>query len=314
VARVFVSAPLPGDAVERLRAVADVTVGARVGDDAFARGAADWDAVVALLTDRIDASVLDASPRLRVVANVAVGVDNIDVTACRARNVVVSNTPDVLTEATADFTFGLMLAACRRITEGDRLVRSGGFTGWTPTMLLGARVHGATLGIVGLGRIGRAVARRARGFGMHVLYTQRTRLDDALARAMGATFVDLDDLFARSDIVTLHCPLTPETRGLVDASRLARMKPGSVLVNTARGPCVDEAALAHALANGPLAAAALDVFADEPRVQPELLARDNVVLAPHIASAERATREAMARIAAENVIAVLAGSPAPNGL
>jgi glyoxylate reductase len=314
MARVFVSAPLPGDAVERLRAVAEVTVGTRVGDADFARGAADWDAIVALLTDRIDAPLLDACPKLRIVANVAVGIDNIDLAACRARNIVVSNTPDVLTEATADFAFGLMLAAARRIAEGDRLVRSGGFTGWTPTLLLGARVHGATLGIVGLGRIGRAVARRARGFGMHVLYTQHTRLDDALARALGVTHVDLDELFARSDIVTLHCPLTPETRALVDAPRLARMKLGSVLVNTARGLCVDEAALAEALTHGPLAAAALDVFADEPRVHPALLARENVVLAPHIGSAERSTREAMARIAADNVVAVLAGSPPPNGV
>jgi len=312
--RVFVSAPLPGDAVDRLRAVADVTVGTRVGDAEFERGAAAWDAVVALLTDRIDAALLDACPRLRVVANVAVGVDNVDLAACRAKSVVVSNTPDVLTEATADLTFGLMLAAARRIVEGDRLVRSGAFTGWSPTLLLGARVHGATLGIVGLGRIGRAVARRARGFGMHVLYAQRTRLDDTLARALGVAHVELDALFARSDIVTLHCPLTPETRGVVSAARLATMKPGSVLVNTARGACVDEAALANALLHGPLAAAALDVFADEPRVHPALLALDNVVLAPHIGSAERATREAMARIAAVNVLAVLAGTPPPNGV
>jgi glyoxylate reductase len=314
VARVFVSAPLPGDAVERLRAVADVTVGTRIGDEEFVRGAASWDAVVALLTDRIDAAILDASPRLRVVANVAVGVDNIDVAACRARNVVVSNTPDVLTEATADFTFALMLAAARRVAEGDRLVRSGGFTGWTPTLLLGTCVHGATLGIVGLGRIGRAVARRARGFGMHVVYAQRTRLDEPLARALGVAHVDLDELFTRSDIVTLHCPLTPETRGLVDAARLAKMKLGSVLVNTARGLCIDEAALAEALTSGPLAAAGLDVFAEEPRVHPALLACENVVLAPHIGSAEKTTREAMARIAADNVVTVLAGSLAPNGV
>jgi len=304
--RVFVSSPLPGDAIERLRAIADVTVGARVGD---AADTGDWDAIVALLTDRIDASVLLRSPRLRVVANVAVGVDNVDVDACRARSVVVTNTPGVLTEATADFAFALLLAAARRVAEGDRFVRRGDFHGWTPTMMLGARVHGMTLGIVGLGRIGRAVARRARGFGMHVIYTQRTRLDLLLERALGATFVDLDALFEASDAVTLHCPLTAETRHIVSAARLARMKPTAILVNTARGPCVDEAALAHALASERISAAGIDVFEDEPRVHPALLASERAVLAPHIASADRPTREAMARIAADNVVAILTDRP-----
>ena len=305
--RAFVSAALPGDAVARLSAFADVVVGERVGDAAFAAG--PWDALVSLLTDRVDAAVLARAPRLRIVANVAVGVDNIDLEACRARGIVVTNTPGVLTEATADLAFGLLLAAARRIGEGDRLVRAGGFTGWSPTMLLGARVNGMALGIVGLGRIGRAVARRARGFGMHVLYAQRARLDEPLERALGAHFVSLDALFAESDAITLHCPLTPETRHLVSAARLAQMKPTAVLVNTARGACVDEAALAAALTRGSLAAAGLDVFEDEPRVHPALLACERVVLAPHIGSADQPTREAMARIAVDNVIAVLAGEP-----
>ncbi len=308
--RVFVSTELPGDALDRLRAAHEVTVGARIGDAAFDAGASEWRAIVALLTDRIDAALLARAPRLRVVANVAVGVDNVDLDACRARGVVVTNTPGVLTEATADFAFALLLAAARRVAEGDRLVRRGEFHGWSLGMLLGAPVHGTTLGIVGLGRIGQAVARRARGFGMHVLYTQRTRLAESLERALGATFVDVDALFAESDAVTLHCPLTPATRHLVSAERLARMKPTALLVNTARGACVDEAALAAALASDRLGGAALDVFEDEPRIHPALVACERVVLAPHIASADRPTREAMARIAADNVLAILSDQPA----
>jgi len=309
---VFVSGTLPGAGVTLLRASCVV-----VQDDegvrsaAFAACRADVEAVVVLLTDRIDAAFLEGSPRLRVVANVAVGVDNVDLEACRARGVVVTNTPDVLTDATADLAFGLLLAAARRIAEGDRLVRAGGFIGWTPTFMLGARVHGSTLGIVGMGRIGQAMARRARGFGMHVVYTQQARLAAGTEAELGATFVAaLDDLLVASDCVSIHCPLTPGTRRLFDADRLARMKPGSVLVNTARGAIVDEAALAHALEAGPLAAAGLDVFEDEPRVHPSLLARPNVVLAPHIGSADRPTREAMADKAIANVLEVLAGRQA----
>jgi glyoxylate reductase len=222
--------------------------------------------------------------------------------------VTVTNTPDVLTEATADLAFGLLIAAARRICEGDRLVRAGGFTGWTPTFLLGSPVHGMRLGIVGLGRIGKAVARRARGFGMHVGYTQRNREPEGIERALGATYVaSLDELCGASDAITIHCPLTIESRHLLSRERLARMRPGSVLVNTARGPIVDEAALAEALANGPLAAAALDVFENEPAVHPALLGCANVVLAPHIGSADRTTREAMASLAAANAIRVLRG-------
>jgi glyoxylate reductase len=303
MARVFVSAHLHGDAVDRLRKVHEVTVG---------QGLGDGDAWVTFVTDRVDAERLASAPRLKIVANVAVGVDNIDLDACRARAVIVSNTPGVLTEATADIAFGLLLAACRRIAEGDRLIRANAWTGWTPSLLVGAPVHGATLGIVGFGRIGQAVARRARGFGMPVLYTQRSRLAPDLERSLGATYAELDDLLARSDLVSLHCPLTPETRGLLSAQRLSRMKPGSVLVNTSRGPVVDENALAGALEKGPLAAAGLDVYEDEPRVNPRLQERQNVVLTPHIASADRPTREAMARMAVDNVLAVLEGKAPPN--
>jgi glyoxylate reductase len=304
VATVFVSGTLPGDAPRALVAAHEVVQDeAGVGSAAFASCAPRVEGIVALLTDRIDEALLARCPRLRIVANVAVGLDNVDLEACRARGIAVTNTPDVLTEATADCAFGLLIAAARRIAEGDRVLRAGGFTGWTPTFLLGARVHGATLGIVGLGRIGRAVARRARGFGMHVLYTQRTRLEPAMERALGATYVAaLDDLCAASDFVSIHCPLTDDTRRLFSAERLARMRPGSVLVNTARGPIVDEAALAHALEHGPLAAAGIDVYEHEPRVAAALLARPNAVLAPHIGSADRMTREAMAAVAIGHVM------------
>ena len=311
MATVFVSGTLPGDATSRLAASHEVVQAeGGVRAEAFSACADRIEGLVALLTDRVDEALLARCPRLRVVGNVAVGVDNVDVAACAARGVVVTNTPDVLTEATADLAFGLLLAAARRIAEGDRLVRAGGWTGWTPTFLLGRRVHGMSLGVVGMGRIGAAVARRARGFGIHVLYTQRRRLPEPLERALGASFVpSLDEMLAWSDAVSIHCPLTSETRRLFDAGRLSRMRPGSILVNTARGPIVDEAALADALERGPLGAAGLDVFEDEPRVHPALLARPNVVLAPHIGSADAATREAMAALAAENVLRVLAGEP-----
>jgi glyoxylate reductase len=308
--RVFVSSELPGDAVSRLSRAADVTVGEGtegVRGARFEAMCSEAVALVALLTDRVDAALLARLPKLRIVANVAVGTDNIDLEACRARGVIVTNTPGVLTEATADLALGLLLAAARRIAEGDRMVRAGEWTGWTPTMLLGARVHGMTLGILGLGRIGRAVARRARGFGMHLLYSQRSRLLPEMERALGAAYVPLEVLFEESDAITIHCPLSGDTRKLVSAARLAKMKRGSVLVNTARGPIVDEAALAHALEVGPIGAAGLDVFEDEPRVHPALLARPNVVLAPHIGSADRETRESMASIAVDNVLAVLGG-------
>jgi glyoxylate reductase len=307
---VFVSCPLPGDAVERLREEHAVVLGQEhvgVRGEAFSSRAHEFEAIVSVVTDLIDAPLLARAARLRIVANVAVGYDNIDVGACAARGVAVTNTPGVLTEATADLAFGLLLAAARRVAEGDRLVRRGAFAGWTPTFLVGSRVHGSTLGLVGLGRIGQAMARRARGFGMPVLYAARTRASQNVERALGATAVSLDELFQLADFVSLHCPLTSETRHLVNAGRLARMKPGAVLVNTARGACVDEGALAHALRVGPIAAAGLDVFEDEPRVDASLLALDNVVLAPHIGSADRPTRVAMAAMAIDNVRAVLAG-------
>jgi lactate dehydrogenase-like 2-hydroxyacid dehydrogenase len=279
------------------------------------RDLSSFDALVTPLSDRIDAALLDRAPNVRIVANVAVGLDNVDLEACKARNVRVTNTPGVLTEATADLAFGLLIAAARRIAEGDRSIRAGEFPPWRPTAFLGAPVSGATLGILGMGRIGGAMARRARGFGMHVLYNQRRQLPAEVERALLATFVPLDELFRASDFLSLHCPLTTETRHIVSKERMQSMKPGSILVNTARGGCVDEAALADVLDAGPIGAAGLDVFEDEPRVHENLLKRNNVVLTPHIASADRRTREAMARMAADNVIAFAQGkevlSPAP---
>ncbi len=265
----------------------------------------DADALICLLTDRIDEALLAAAPRLRVVANHAVGVDNVALAAAAARGIVVTNTPDVLTEATADLTFALALAAARRLGEGERLVRSGGWRGWEPGQLLGADLWGRTIGLVGLGRIGRAVARRARGFDMRVCYAApRDAVGDVAA---WATRVPLDVLLAEADVVSLHCPLTDATRGLIGRRELALMKPSAIFVNTARGACVDEGALAEALAAGTIAGAGLDVFADEPRVPEALLAQDRAVLTPHIGSATHTARARMAELCARAVRAVLAG-------
>lgn len=306
--RVFVSAPLLGDGVARLRGRCEVLVG-RPHVGVRELDVASVEAIVALLTDRIDDALLARAPRLALVANVAVGVDNVDLAACRARGVAVTNTPDVLTDATADLAFGLLLAAARRVAEGDRLLRAGTFPRWTLETMLGTAVHHRTIGIVGLGRIGRAVARRARGFEMTVLYTQRSRAPAEVEAELAAERVSLDELTARADFVSLHCPLTEETRGLFGEARFAAMKRGAIFVNTARGGCVDEAALARALASGHLAGAGLDVFAAEPAVDAALLAEPRAVLTPHVGSAELATRTAMADLAVDNVLAWLDGRP-----
>jgi glyoxylate reductase len=266
--------------------------------------------LIALLTDSVDDELLERAPRLRVVANHAVGVDNVAVEACTRRKIAVANTPDVLTEATADLTMALLLAAARRLREGEELVRSGAWTGWEPGQLLGAEVWGRTLGLVGFGRIGRAVARRARGFDMRVLYHARSASPEA--DALRATRVPLDELLASSDFVSLHVPLTPATRRMIGARELGLVKRGAILVNTARGACVDEQAVCDALAAGQLGAAALDVFEEEPRVSPCLLAQPRALLVPHIGSATVAARARMAELCATAVRGVLDGKRPPN--
>lgn len=278
--------------------------------DELLRGIATADALLSLLTDRIDRELIAAAPRLRVIANHAVGYENIDIAAATERSILVTNTPDVLTETTADFAWALLLAAARRIPEGIQYVREGRWRTWGPELLLGPDVYGATLGLVGLGRIGAAVARRAQGFDMRVLYHTPTPHPD---RAEGAQWTELDTLLTESDFVSIHTPLTPDTRGLLDARRLALMKPTAVLVNTARGPVVDTQALYEALRDHKLFAAALDVTDPEPLpADHPLLSLPNCTVVPHIASASYATRERMARMAAANILAVLGGELPPN--
>lgn len=257
----------------------------------------------------VDAPLLDAAgPSLRIVANFAVGYDNIDVASCRERGVVATNTPDVLTNATAELTVALMLAAARRLGEGERIVRSGRWAGWDPGFLLGRELARCTIGIVGLGRIGTRVAELLQGFGPELLYSARRRRPELESR-LGARHLPFDDLIAEADVVTLHAPLTPDTRHLIDARALERFKRGAILVNTARGGLVDTAALVAALRSGSLSAAALDVYEREPEVPAELLAREDVVLSPHIGSATAHARDSMATLVADNVTAVLEGRP-----
>jgi len=281
--------------------------------DELCEFAGEVDAIVSLLTDRIDADVLEAGKgRLRVVANVAVGYDNIDVPACRARGVAVGNTPGVLTETTADLAFALLMAAARRLPEGSRYVRDGRWKTWGPLLLLGPDVHGATIGIVGFGRIGQAVARRAQGFGMRILYHDVQQLPEDVTGPLGASYRPLEALLAEADFVSLHVNLSDVTRHLINAETLAWMKPTAVLVNTSRGPVVDQVALAEALRDGTIWAAALDVTDPEPiRMDDPLVGLDNCLIVPHIASASRATRGRMAAMAAANLLAGVRGEPLP---
>jgi glyoxylate reductase len=305
---------LPESAVEMLREAGEVRLDER--ETAVPRAdllelVAGADAVLTLLHDRVDGELLDAAgPQLRCVANVAVGHDNVDLDAARERGVVVTNTPGVLDDATADLTLSLLLAATRRVAEGDRLIRSGRPWSWGMSFMLGSSLQGKLLGIVGLGGIGRRVAERARAFGMEIAYHSRHPAPAEVTAALEAERMPLERLLEEADVLSLHCPLTPETYHLVGAAELAAMKPSAVLVNAARGPVVDERALAEALASGGIAAAGLDVYEHEPQVEPGLLELDNVVLAPHLGSATVETRTAMAELAARNAISVLAGQGA----
>jgi len=313
---VFITRAIPGNAVAQLEA-AGHTVEVWPGElppppEALAAALVRSDAVMTMVVDRITPAMLAAAPRLRIVANMAVGYDNIDPAAAAEAGVWVTNTPGVLAETTADLAFALLLAAARRVVEADRDTRAGGWKTWSPTAFLGTDLFGATLGIVGLGEIGEAVARRARGFRMRILYHSRTR-KPALEADLGLEFRDLHSLLADSDFVSLHTPLTPQTRHLLGPAAFAAMKPGAILVNTARGGIVDQDALVEALRSGSLGGAALDVTDPEPLpLSHPLYSFPNVIITPHIGSASRATRARMAEMAAANILAVLAGSEPPN--
>jgi glyoxylate reductase len=313
--RVVVTGRVPEPALEILREVGELEAHSQETalpvDDLHA-AIAGAEAVVTLLHDRVDDAFLAAAgPQLRVVANVAVGYNNIDVAACAARDVLVTNTPGVLTDATADIAMALILMATRRLGEGERVIRSQVGWRWHMHFMLGTGLQGKTLGIVGLGQIGTATARRARAFGMQIAYSGRRRGDAAVEQELGARFTDFDELLATSDVVSLHCPLTTETHHLITAERLRQMRRDAYLVNTTRGPVVDEAALAEALSSGVIAGAGLDVFEHEPEVHPGLLELENAVLIPHLGSATIETRTAMAVLAARNAAAVLRGDEPP---
>jgi len=314
--RVFVARILPDEGLEAIRADCDMDLWD--GDlppprDELLRRVAGCEGVLTLLTDRVDDEFLDAAgPQLKVVSNYAVGFDNVDVAACARRGVRVGNTPGVLTDTTADLAWALLMAAARRLPEADRYVRDGNWKTWGPLLLLGPDVYGSTIGIVGFGRIGQAVARRAAGFGMRILYHDVNELPDDVTEPLGAVFTPLDALLAASDFVSLHVNLTDETRHLIDARTLGLMKPTAVLVNTSRGPVVDQQALADALRDGTIAAAGLDVTDPEPiPMDDPLVGLDNCLIVPHIASASRATRGKMAAMAAANLIAGVRGESLP---
>jgi len=311
--KVLISNVLPDEA--RALIPADVQVDYNASDTPlpqteFLKRLTGKDGLICHIISTIDDAVLSAAPSLKVIANVAVGYNNIDLAAAKRRGVVVTNTPDVLTETTADFAWALLMGTARRLVEADHFARSGQWRRWQWDLLWGTDVHGKTLGVVGFGRIGRAVARRAQGFAMRVVYYDTVRADADTERELKATSVDLHTLLRESDFVTLHTLLSPQTRHLIDERTLRLMKKTAVLVNAARGPIVDEAALARALKEGWIAAAGLDVFEEEPQIHPALPPLTNVVMAPHIASASRETRLAMAMLAVRNCVAVLEGKPA----
>ena len=312
--KIYSTHQLFGDARQILDANCDIEYwvnSERPPREEVLRRVKDKDGLICLLTEKVNDDLLRAAPKLRIAANVAVGYDNIDVDACTRRGVAVTNTPGVLDETTADFAWTLLMAVSRRLGEGEALARSGNWKGWNLDQLCGADVWGKTLGVVGFGRIGRALARRASGFQMRVLYTDAVRAPEDTEKSLTAEFCDMNKLLAESDFISLHVPLLPETRGLFDAPKFFRMKPTAFLINTSRGPVVDEAALVAALESKKIAGAALDVFENEPFIHPGLK-RANVVLTPHQASASIETRSKMAIIAANNVVAFFKGQRPPN--
>lgn len=311
---VFVTRPLPAPGIDLL---VELGFEVRANDEdrplqraELIAGIEQADALLCMLSDRIDVEVLEAAPLLRVISNYAVGFDNIDVAAARQRGVEVTTTPGVLTDATADLAWALLLAAARNLGAGERLVRAGEWTGWAPTQLLGEPLRHQTLGIVGMGAIGQAVARRAQGFGMNVVYFNRNQVASEIETSLGAEFVSLDELLRRSDFISLHAPLNDQSRHMFDARAFRLMKSTAVLVNTGRGALIDEAELVNVLREGRIAAAGLDVYEFEPKITDGLLTLDNVVLAPHLGSASTLARGDMVRLCCENIVEVLAGRPA----
>jgi len=314
--KIFATHPLFDEARAILDASCEVEYWAQPGRpsrEEILRRAKEKEGLVCLLTDRIDEDLLRAAPKIRIVANVAVGYDNIDVLACTKRGVVATNTPGVLDETTADFAWTLLMAVARRLVEGDTMARTGNWKGWNLDQMCGTDVWGKTLGIIGFGRIGRALARRALGFKMRILYTATKKAPSEIEKEFNAEYHDLNMLLAESDFVSLHVPLNSDTRGMLNAPKFLRMKPTAFVINTARGPVIDEAALVHALEAGKIAGAALDVFEQEPFIHPGLK-RSNVVMAPHMGSASVETRSKMAAMAAHNLAALFRGQRPPNML
>jgi glyoxylate reductase len=312
---VFIAHPIPETGIDRLRERFEVSVHPDIRPldaSALADKLAGCGGVISLLCDRIDGWVMDQCPDLKIIANHAVGYENIDVAAARERGILVTNTPGVLTAAAAEIAFALLIALTRRIMEADRFTRQGRFIGWDPLLLRGDELAGRTLGIIGMGRIGQDMARKCRAFDMHIIYHNRRPVDPETERALNAEHVSLDNLLARSDAVSIHAPSTPETRRLIDAEALGKMKAGSYLINTARGDIVHEAALVDALSAGRIKGAGLDVYEFEPKVTRGLLDLENVVLLPHIGSATHEARDRMSAMAADNVIAALTGRTPPN--
>jgi len=316
MAKVVVTGKIPAGGLARLKAEHEVI--AWESDDAISRAelltmVAGADAIVSLLTEKIDDELLDAAgPQLKSVSNVAVGYNNIDVPACEKRGVLVTNTPGVLTEATADIAMSLILMVTRRLGEGERVIRAQEPWQWGMFYMLGMGLQGRQLGIVGMGQIGIATARRAKAFGMNIAYTRRSPLEDNVVNELDAKYMSMDELIESSDVLSLHCPYSPATHHLMSENQFARMKKTAFLINTARGPIVNEQALVDSLKAGEIAGAGLDVFENEPAVNPGLLELDNAVLIPHLGSATVETRAAMADIAATNALAILAGAQAPN--
>jgi len=313
--KVFVTRPVFDEAIDRLRRVFEVELNTEeriLPKQELIAHLRDKDGALTLLTDAIDLEVLESTPRLKAVANFAVGFNNVAVDSATKLGVVVTNTPGVLTETTADFAWTLLMAAARRVVEADKFARAGKFKAWGPKMFLGYDIYGKTLGLVGLGRIGQAVARRAAGFNMRVVFHDPESIPERMIKELGVTRLPFDELLRVSDFISLHVPLFPETRHLLNDHTFALMKPTCIVINTSRGPVVDEKALVRAVREGKIAGAGLDVFEREPEIEPELFAMENIILAPHIASASHETRLRMCMMAADNLIAALKGKRPPN--